>query len=105
MDASPLLTSLDFSLLDPTLAKDVEAALSLGLAAGVVFHRRATPLEIFRDLVGEAIWDIQHHPRGELFQRFLKLGPYWDSGPIPPGEAEKCLPDTEVGAPSFTPSS
>ena len=95
--ASPLRTAASFDLLEPLLAEDVEAALSAATTAGVVFRGGDSPLDIFRELVGEAIRDIEHHPRGELFQRFLSRGPYWDSGPIPPSDVEKCLADHEVG--------
>jgi len=47
--------------------------------------------------VGEAIRDIEQHPRGELFQRFLTRGPYWAPGPVPVEDRARCLPDDEVG--------
>ncbi|MGH6689512.1 MAG: hypothetical protein ACREF4_02380 [Gammaproteobacteria bacterium] len=94
----PVLAAVDFELLEPALATDVEGALRSAITAGVVFRRGSSPLEVFRDLLGEAIRDIEHHPRGELLQRFLSRGPYWAPGPIPPADAERCLADGEVAA-------
>jgi hypothetical protein len=53
---------------------------------------------VYFALIKEAIRDIEHHPRGQLFQRFLTHGPYWASGAIPAADADKYLPDADVAA-------
>ncbi|MGH9460208.1 MAG: hypothetical protein ACRD1X_03260 [Vicinamibacteria bacterium] len=93
-----LVESVDFSLLDAPLAEDVEASLGRSLAEGVVFSGEESPLAIFRAAVASAIQDIEGHPRGQLLQRFLTIGPYWDGGEIPADKTSECFSDDETAA-------
>lgn len=93
-----LVESVDFSILGARLAEDVQASLALGLAEGVVFPADGSPLALFREELATAIRDIEAHPRGQLLQRFLTIGPYWDGGEIPADQRNACLTDAETAA-------
>jgi hypothetical protein len=93
-----LVESVDFSLLDARMAEDVRAALTLALAEGVVFPGETSPLAVFRAAVAAGIQGIESHPRGQLLQRFLRIGPYWAAGEIPAEKKTECLSDEETAA-------
>jgi hypothetical protein len=63
-----------------------------------VFHAGSDPLSIFREALSESIHTIETNERNVLFQRFLRDGPYEDSGKIPPKMVSKRLSDDETAA-------
>ncbi len=85
-----------FDLLGAALAQDIESSLIIALEAGAVFPCESTPLAIFRQSLATAIRDINADYRGQLFQRFLKDGPYEGDGKIPTKLKDKRLSDDET---------
>lgn len=69
-----LADSLDASVFEGPLGRDIQASLSSALEAGVHFADGRDPLALFRAAIRSAIRDIESH-RGQLLQRFLKYGP------------------------------
>lgn len=97
-DSAPLIDSADFSLLESNLSRDVELSIRIALAENVVFPDRREPLEIFRETLSASIRDIESHPKGILFQDFLRKGPYEGGGTIPKQLIPKRLTDDETAA-------
>ena len=85
-----------FDLLGAELAQDIESLLLTALEAGAVFPCDSTPLSIFRQSLAMAIRDINADYRGQLFQRFLKDGPYEGEDEIPTKLQDKRLTDDET---------
>lgn len=96
MPLSDLAQSVDFSHLDEPLAEDMHASLRRAVAGGVVFEGGAAPLDIFCHAVDTAIRDIDRHPRGELFRRFVVQGPYEGEGEFPTSMNGERLTDEET---------
>jgi hypothetical protein len=97
-DSVSLTDSVDFSLLESNLGRDVESAIRTGLAGYVVFPDGREPLAIFRETLSASIRDIESHPKGILFQKFLREGPYESGGVIPKQLVPKRLSDDETAA-------
>jgi hypothetical protein len=95
-DAIEFVDSIGFDLLGNQLGDDVELALKSSLAAGAVFSFGTDPLSIFRDTVQKSIRDIEADKRGQLFQRFLRDGPYERDGETPPELRDKRLSNEET---------
>jgi hypothetical protein len=91
-----LADDVDFGLLGDSLGADVESAIDDALACGAMFLNASQPLQIFRDALSTAIRDIEKHPLGELFQKFLNDGPYEGDGEIPPELKGKRLSDQDT---------
>ena len=68
------------------------------LSGGAIFNEGSSPLAIFRKILASSIVDIETHPRGRLFQRFLVKGPYGKDGEIPKELADKYLSDSETAS-------
>jgi hypothetical protein len=85
-------------LLGEDLRADLLASLKAGIRGQAIMPWPREPLGIVRASLAESIRAIEGHPRGELLQRFLRIGPYYDAGAIPPLEADRFLPDDEVAA-------
>ena len=96
--AGRLVDTVGFELLGPGLAQDVEAAIKSALSDGAVFAEGNGALPIFRRALADSIRSIESHPRGDLFQEFLRKGPYEDVGKIPPDIAPLRLSDAETAA-------
>lgn len=90
-----LSESVGFELVGPGLGRDLESALRTSLKSGVAFPEGESALEIFRYALSASIRDIESHPRGALFQRFLRQGPYEGKGRIPSSLRDKRLSDQE----------
>lgn len=95
-DGSVSAVTIDF--LDSELANDVRASLNAGIEAGAVFTNNGPPDELFRAAVRRAIKSIESKDRGDLLPRFLSVGPYIDSGPIPTDAASQYMGDDEAAA-------
>lgn len=87
-----------FELLRPALARDVEDAISCGLKAGLRFTSEPNPQAVFQRAVAGSIRDIEHHPRGQLVQAFLRHGPYDGHGEIPEGHDHEWMNDQDVNS-------
>lgn len=85
-----------FDLLGAELAQDIESSLLFTLKAGAVFPCESTPISILRQSIATAIRDINADYRGQLFQRFLKDGPYEGEGKIPTQLKDKRLSDDDT---------
>lgn len=85
-----------FDLLGNRLARDVKLSLRTALAAGVVFPAGSTPIAIFRQSLATAIKRIYSDKRWNLFQRFLKDGPYEYEGKVPAKLKGQRLTDDET---------
>lgn len=94
-DAESLVNTVGFELLGAGLGKDVEAALQDALAGGAVFSNGTDPLAIFRQTLAISVRNIESHPRGRLFQKFLLEGPYENTGQIPRELVGRRLSDAE----------
>jgi hypothetical protein len=92
------MKQVNFSLLEKRLAGDVKASLRTALAAGAIFSGGSNPLAIFRQSLATAIKQIYSNKRWDLFQRFLKDGPYEDNGNIPAKLKEHRLSDEETAS-------
>lgn len=90
--------SVTFDFLDEELSRDVRASLEAGIAAGAVFEDEAGPDELLRLAVRRAITAIEAKDHNDLLPRFLAIGPYFDSGPIPAEAAGRYMGDHEVAA-------
>jgi hypothetical protein len=97
-DSASLTDSVDFSLLASNLSRDVESAIRIALAENIAFPAGREPLSIFRETLSASIRDIEFHPKGILFQEFLRKGPYESSGAIPKLLESKRLSDDETAA-------
>ncbi|MEE9402255.1 MAG: hypothetical protein V3V47_03555 [Desulfobacteria bacterium] len=93
-----LADTVGFEILGKALGKDVEVSLGKAIAAGAVFPAGSDPLSVFREALSESIRTIETNERNILFQRFLRDGPYEDSGKIPPKMVSKRLSDDETAA-------
>ena len=93
-----LTDTVGFEILGKALGKDVEVSLRKAIAAGAIFHAGSDPLAVFREALSESIRTIETNERNILFQRFLRDGPYEDSGKIPPMMVSKRLSDDETAA-------
>jgi len=93
-----LADTIGFEILGKTLGGDVRSAIGTALKAGVRFRGPARPSAIFRDAADASIREIESQPRGTLFQRFLRDGPYERPGPIPRALVGKRLSDQETAS-------
>lgn len=91
-----LSQSVGFELLGDDLGRDVESCLKSAIAGGAVFQNETDPISVFRASLDNSIRNIESHPRGELFQRFLLEGPYEDAGEIPAHLRGERLTDDET---------
>ncbi len=94
-DSGSLVETVGFELLGSDLGKEMECALQVALAGGVVFANGTDPLFIFRQALAASIRNIESHPRGRLFQEFLLKGPYENAGEIPTELVGHRLSDAE----------
>lgn len=85
-----------FDLLGTELAQNIKSSLFFALKAGAVFPCESTPISIFRQSIATAIRDINADYRGQLFQRFLKDGPYEGEDEIPTKMLDKRLSDDDT---------
>jgi hypothetical protein len=97
-DTRALTNSIGFSLLGPRLDDDVRIALKTALESKAIFPKGNRPIAIFREALAASIRDIESHPRGKLFQKFLLMGPYEDTGEVPPEFMTKRLSDEETAS-------
>ncbi|NQT93853.1 MAG: hypothetical protein HQ559_13925 [Lentisphaerae bacterium] len=93
-----LVDTAGFSLLGEALGRDVRDALRTALTAGAIFPKGTDPISIYRAALSDSVRDIEHHPRGLLFLKFLAKGPYVDAGPIPRLLRKNYLSDREVAS-------
>jgi len=93
-----LTNNIGFSLLGPGLDEDVRIALRTALESRAIFPKGNRPIAIFRKALAASIRDIESHPRGKLFQKFLLMGPYEDTGEVPPELITKRLSDEETAS-------
>jgi len=93
-----LANTVGFEILGDLLAWDVEESLRKALAGGAVFPAASDPLSVFRESLAESIRTIENNERSILFQRFLKEGPYEDSGGVPAEVVSARLSDDETAA-------
>jgi hypothetical protein len=98
VQTSRLADTAGFELLDEGLARDIQESVRQALAEGAVFAAGSDPLSVFREALAESIRTIESHERNALFRRFLKDGPYEDSGQIPPGFVSSRLSDDQTAA-------
>jgi len=96
--AESLADTVGFELVGSDLGGDVESSLSGALIGGAIFSEGTDPLVIFRKTLASSITDIETHPRGRLFQKFLLKGPYEDSGEIPAELVKQRLSDAETAS-------
>jgi len=89
----PIAAVASLGLLEPPLRRDVAEAIRLALRSEALFPVGGGVLPIFRQAIAEALTSIEE--RGDLLARFLKLGPYEDTGPIPPQLRGQRLGDEE----------
>jgi len=80
------------------LIDDVHASLEAGIDAGARFEDQGGSGALFDAAVQRAITAIKSKKRHELLRRFLSVGPYIDSGPIPPEVAAEYMSDADVAA-------
>lgn len=90
-----LTSTVGFDVLGEDFGADVERAVNAALKAGAVFPGGGDALAIFRNTLAASIRDIENDERGQLFQRFLRDGPYEREGPIPPKLLGKWLTPEE----------
>lgn len=93
-----LVDTVGFDILGEALGEDIEVSLREALVSGAVFSEGLDPLSIFRKSLAESIRTIENNERSILFQRFLRDGPYEDSGEIPPEIISERLSDDETAA-------
>ncbi len=93
-----LVDTVGFEILGEALGEDVEVSLRKALASGAVFPAASDPLSVFGESLAESIHTIETNERSILFQRFLRDGPYEDSGEIPPEMVSERLSDDETAA-------
>lgn len=89
---------LGFKILGKQLGRDVKDSIETAIAEGAVFKSVPKPLSIFHEAIKTAIRDIESHPRGILFQKFLLAGPYENTGPIPRNLRKSRLSDEETAS-------
>jgi len=88
---------VDFDLLDEPLASDIMKSLKAAIDGGAVFAAPPDPLAIFRQALLSSIRQIEEdQKRFALFVRFLRDGPYYQRGDIPPEVASQFLTDDET---------
>ena len=85
-------------LLGDGLCTDLLGSLKTGIRGDAIMAWPPEAFGIVRASLAESIRAIEGHPRGELLQRFLSIGPYHNAGAIPPSEAGDFLSDDEVAA-------
>jgi hypothetical protein len=90
--------NVPLEFLGDALARDVRASIETGIAAQAVFEDAGGPEELFRAAVRRAITAIESKDKEDLLPRFLSIGPYVDSGPIPQQDTHRYLSDQEVAA-------
>jgi len=95
-DTESLANTVGFELISSEIGCDLNSALGAALGGGAVFPDGSDPLSIFRKTLSTSITDIETHPRGKLFQEFLRKGPYGDSGEIPAEMVDQYLSDAET---------
>ena len=87
----------DFSFLPQEMAQDLEASLGYAVEEAVL-GKFKTPLGVFQEALYSSLRDIEDHPRGQLLQRFLTLGPYEGEGDIPAALASDRLSDCHTSS-------
>lgn len=97
-DSQTLANTAGFEIVASDQGRDIESGLRLALAGGTVFPSGTTPLSVFRHTLADSIRNIESHPRGRLFQKFLLKGPYEDVGDIPAQLASDHLSDYETAS-------
>lgn len=95
-DVPSIAARAGFDLLWDDLASDVRESIRFGFDHGAVFPRGRRPIEVFRHALGQAICDIEGHPRGELVQRLVRDGPYEGKDSFPASMTGKRLTDAET---------
>jgi len=90
--------TVGFNLIGRDLGRDARSSLQAALRGGTVFAKGTTPMAIFREALAASIRQIENHPRGRLFQEFLRRGPYEDVGPIPRALVRQRLSDEQVAS-------
>ncbi len=93
-----LCESVGFELLGSVIGKELESSLQTALDGGVIFQDGQDPISIFRHTLKSSIRDIESHPRGRLFQEFLRKGPYEAAGRIPDALRNQRLSDDETAS-------
>lgn len=94
--ADVLAREIGFESVGAAIGADLERALEDAFSEGAVHPSGADPLSTFQAGLAEAIRAIDDHPRAPLFKRFLRDGPFPDSGPIPQGATGAFLKDEET---------
>jgi hypothetical protein len=89
---------VNFNLLEKRLAHEIKTSLRTALAAGAIFQGGPRPLTIFQHSFATAIRQIYSHKHWDLFQRFLKDGPYENTGKIPAKLKQHRLSDEETAS-------
>jgi hypothetical protein len=97
-DGRSLAKTASFYFLGRELGRSVRRSLEAAIRAGAVLAHTGGPLSMFRDALAAAIRDIESHPRGRLFQRFLSIGPFERPGRVPARLRRQRLTDDEVAA-------
>jgi hypothetical protein len=78
------------------LASDVQRSVKSALANPLVHLAGSTVAEVIQNALDAAIRDIESHPNGELFQRFIEYGPYDSEQPAAPkSDGEATASDSE----------
>ncbi len=98
MTTPDLADFVGFECLPDAMGQDLEHRVAAALAAGADFGSVATPIAVFRDALRFSIRNIEEHPRGRLFQRFLKEGPYEGVGDMPLNLSGSRLSDKETAS-------
>lgn len=96
MDAATLAQSAGWDLLPGNLASDIRLSLSSAPKSDAVFADGDSPLPVFRHAIATAIGRIHEDGRLPLFYRFLKDGPYTNSGKFPSKLRVQYLTDEET---------
>lgn len=95
-NASSLAESVGFDILGEGLGRDIERALTSALGGGAVFHSGTNALSVFRNALAASVRSMETHPKGQLFKRFLRDGPYEGDGDIPSELRGQRLNDEET---------
>ncbi len=85
-------------MLGEALGEDVEASIETAIAAGAVFEGDGDASVVYRRALDASIRDVESHPRGRLFQEFLRKGPYEHEDEIPNELCGQRLADEDVAA-------
>ncbi|MBI4450268.1 hypothetical protein HY634_04365 [Candidatus Uhrbacteria bacterium] len=81
-----LADSLDASVFDCAMGRDVEASLAAALSAGVAFADGNSPLAVFRGAITRAIREIESHQKFDLLQRLIGDDPRGPGSSLADGE-------------------